>query len=1662
MAGVVRVLGSIRAGVDREALPIANEQQRRLLAALVVARPTGLDVDRLVDRLWEDDERGDRPVAALRVHVNRLRARIGDVEGSLIVTTPGGYTLGDADVDVDTLADHVAAAAEELDPHRAIAALEAAASQWEGRPFGDLADLRWLRDEATRLTELWMAAEERRLELLLETGRHADAAVAAGRLLAEHVYRERLRELRALALYRSGRQAEALAELREHRARMQDDLGVDPHPRLGALERRILSHDEGLDDAGEKAGRPVRGYRLGPAAGSGLHSTVHRAAQPSVGRDVAVKVIRSEVANDPGFIRRFPRDASRVARLVHPHIVPLYDHWREPSRAFVVMPWMEGGSLADRLASTPPGPDELLRTVRQLAGALRHAHDRGVVHAAVKPSNVLFDADGNAYLADFGLSDDDADAARARDVADLAALVAGLARAVARSGSGGPETRRRLSTVVDEVADLLAGSGALDLDRLLAAVRSVDGEQAEPAVVDENPYRGLAAFDEADAGRFFGREDLVERIVEHTDQRWLTVVTGPSGVGKSSAVRAGVVSRLRDRGAGNVAVMVPGGDPWGALEQVLREVATDWPQHGVLPDALPDAVVAAGVERPLTLVVDQAEELYTLSSGDDSDRFHAFLGSAASAPEVVRVVLALRADHYDRPLASSIGDAVGASTIGIGALGSDGLTRAILEPARAHGVDVEPALLSELVDEVSGDAGALPLLQFALTQLWEARDGATLRLEDHRRLGGISGALQRRADEVFDASSPREQRGIRRLLGRLVTVDGALGRRRERLGRALELPDVDRAMVDRWVGARLLTLDRDPETRDPTVELSHEAIIDGWPRFHGWVAEDRAALLAAERLAVDAAEWERTDDPGLLYRGARLATVTALLDGDAVGLSESERRFVEASRAVADVAVAAAARAQRRRRWAVVAAVAAVAAVLFGSVAVVETRRTAAADRAEADRATLLNNANVLRTTRPDLAVLLAAEAYRRDPGPASQEALLTALQGVAGVSDVWTEPEYALGTSMAPCIAQVGPGRIVVQPMTGTGDARSEIVDIGLAARVVRRVDDSPVRCNVVTHPPDVVSDAPGGRIYVGTDADGALVTVAADGQTWGPFPELSTPVWGREGSPLAKDAGPGAAGPYHVIDPFTGELLGPPLFEAYAAWRAPDGSAILAATTRDRREVDGSVTEQFVLLDPITYEIVAELPANIVRRTVPVLSDGATHAAYANEQGELVVWARENAERRTLATGRAWHSVTISPDAERVAAVHSGATVEVRDALTGAVESVHTMAGPVSHLEWLGPRTVAALLGTGIVHVIDLDDGGLYETGPPCCSSDEFSYVVPHGEPGPFVYYGFPSTRSGLFHDLVTDDTQRVDMSAWVGSHRTVEHRLADRTAILTRAPFEVLWVGTDGQLLHREEPFGPDFGPPDALPGVASLDPFDPSDLIYAAPAEDPEELGYVDRMLLVHVDAEGRSIARGPWQVDLGEPADHVEVLSRGVLMVERSAGEGEAEIELLDLDDEVIATVTLPTPVGWVAVSADRRYVLAAHVADDSIRWIDLETGARQVLPINAEPRRPEMLADGRFLIQTREGQVELWHTEGPQRVGVLADPGPYAITEPAVHPDESHVWMILDGRWTRIPLAPEAWLSRACELAGRALTEEELRDFVPGADEVRGCGASGA
>jgi len=718
-------------------------------------------------------------------------------------------------------------------------------------------------------------------------------------------------------------------------------------------------------------GTTIKGYELREQVGAGGFGAVYRAYQAVIDREVAMKIILPEHANQPQFIRGFEAEARFVARLEHPTIVPLFDFWRDPDGAFLVMRLLRGGSLAKRLRKGPLGLDETLGMIDQIASALHVAHRNAIVHRDLKPDNILLDEEGNAYLTDFGIAKLVGGGATDENISGSIRYIAPeQLRAEPASISGDlyslglmiyemltgrypfgeasiteivmkhleeplPNLMDALPDVPYRVNDILQKATAKDPSQRYQDARQIatelrqafqrgqavalDWQAIDPSDV-VNPYKGLRAFQEADSADFFGREDLVERLLGRLSEdqpfvRFLNVV-GPSGSGKSSAVRAGVLPALRQgRLPGSdrwfIVDMLPGTQPLRSLEAALLSVALKPPSRlyemlradsGGLLWAVER--VLADVEGDLLLLIDQFEELFTNVS-DEAERLH-FLNliqTAISDPDSrLRVIATLRADFTDRPLEYvEFGELVRQRTEFILPLSAQEIERAISGPAQRVGLSVESELVAAIVSDVREEPGALPLLQYALTEVFERREGLTLTLQAYQSSGGVLGALARRAEEVYLQLDLAQQRTARQMFLRLVTLGEGMEdtRRRTRRSEIAEIaPSAQtlQSILDAFGQFRLLTFDYEGGTREPTLEVAHEALIREWRRLRDWLDVSRGDVRLQRVLAGEANEWLKSGrDSSFLLSGARLTQYEDWQASTDLALTAQERDYIRAS-----------------------------------------------------------------------------------------------------------------------------------------------------------------------------------------------------------------------------------------------------------------------------------------------------------------------------------------------------------------------------------------------------------------------------------------------------------------------------------------------------------------------------------------------------------------------------------------------------------------------------------------------------------------------------------------------------------------------------------------------------------------------------------------------
>lgn len=1026
-AASIAVLGPFEVRIDGTVLAL-GERPRRMLAALIDAGPGGAGIDRLAELVWDEHDRPDEPTAHVRTAISRLRRQINEAGGdgsALIESRPGGYRLGDAfRVDVWEFEADMASMAGADDPERRLEQLTRALDRWRGDPFSGFEGLIELAPTIARLSDQRLVAEEERLARLLDLGQ-IQRVISQSEMLADaHPWREELRRLQALALYRAGRQRDALEVLNAYRRLARSELGLEPGPQLASLEASILDHDAALIPPSASR-RTLRGYEIHETLEhpSGQQRAIRRRATMSpLERTVAIETI-SLRDEDPAQLTADIVNRVRLRRTIrHPHLEPVVDQWRDPAALHLVAP-LYHHRLDDELAIGTLEPTRVVQLATELGAALDAAHDAGLVHGDLRADSVFVDEDGRTRLGGFPPSSSSTGAA-----GDVAALAQLLAQALTGARTTDPQAiERMLPGGTDPVAagaTLASGADRHHRAGELAAAFIAATGLAPPSIreqADANPYPGLAGFGEAATKDFHGREQLVDELC----RRWrdapedrLVVLVGASGSGKSSILLAGFVPAIRRGAIGGsdrwaVAIMRPGTDPIGALADALAGVATTssvdtaahLEAHRAVPvtDAVPVAdllgpAVAAALEdeTELLLVIDQFEELFSTGAPTDADRFLDLIAAALAAPRSrVRVAAGLRADWLDRPLQRQpIAGLFRRSVVPLAPMTVAELERAITQPAADRGVEITPALRARLVEDVLAQAGALALLNVTLHELWNRHAQlGVIDLADYEGIGGLSGALIGRAERMVQQLGPGGLRDLRRIFGRLVTIEPD----RRPVSRAARFSDVVAAgvspsAIDAAIDARLLAVDRDPASRQPVLALTHETILERWPRLTDWLEEDRAHLYEHGRLAAAAAAWHADErDPGLLLRGVRLDRALEL-ERDGPPLTPLESELLVASRAERDRLEHERARhARRLRNLTVAASAVALVAIVAGTLAAIQSRRAEQA-AATAEFRLLTQLASTQFDERPALGLHLALGALVRQEDASAESVLIDLL----------------------------------------------------------------------------------------------------------------------------------------------------------------------------------------------------------------------------------------------------------------------------------------------------------------------------------------------------------------------------------------------------------------------------------------------------------------------------------------------------------------------------------------------------------------------------------------------------------------------------------------------------------------------------------------------
>jgi WD40 repeat protein len=449
-----------------------------------------------------------------------------------------------------------------------------------------------------------------------------------------------------------------------------------------------------------------------------------------------------------------------------------------------------------------------------------------------------------------------------------------------------------------------------------------------------NPFKGLEAFQQTDAHIFFGREDLTRKLQEHLSDdmesksaRFLAVV-GASGSGKSSLVRAGLIPSLRAGKLPNsdkfpIAIVTPGASPIESLTARLMPLLPSSATMDEVYDLLnrnPQSLNLL-VEKILdntqdathmVLVVDQFEEVFTRAGEAERERFIKLLHTAATSQDGrMLTIITMRADFFGNlSKYPQLAEMFEQENMVIATeMTAANLRRSIAGPAEAVGLIYDPGLIDRILEDVLQQPGSLPLLQYALKELYLNREGRRLTIKAYEEIGGVQRALAQHAEDIYDSLNPVQQDIMRRVLLRLVEVSDTGEATRRRVART-ELTfrgisdDAVQEVIDLLTAAdsRLLITSREipkveqSEEEQPTIwlEVSHEALFRQWERFKSWVAADAEELRYTSELLKASRDWERANrDPAYLLTGNRLTRAEGFLE--IADLNALQRAFIQAS-----------------------------------------------------------------------------------------------------------------------------------------------------------------------------------------------------------------------------------------------------------------------------------------------------------------------------------------------------------------------------------------------------------------------------------------------------------------------------------------------------------------------------------------------------------------------------------------------------------------------------------------------------------------------------------------------------------------------------------------------------------------------------------------------
>ena len=701
----------------------------------------------------------------------------------------------------------------------------------------------------------------------------------------------------------------------------------------------------------------IDAFRVQRRLGAGSMGEVYLAQDLTLGRRVALKLVRRRLVSPEG-LSRFLEEARVTASFSHPNIVTVHALGEFRGRPYLALEHLDGQSLRERLSAGPLPEREALRVMHAICEGVLEAHERGLVHADLKPSNIVIPRDGRVRIVDFGLAraigspggaasgtraymaperERGALPSPAIDVWSLSVMlwemIEGHLPSLDRRPEGPEGWKALVRQGLQHDPSLRPGVRAI----ALAIAALLDPRATSTA---RSPFRGLEAFTRADHPDFTGRERELDAAIELLRAEPLMVVSGPSGVGKSSFVEAGLGPRLLEAGPWEWVRLRPGAHPLAELAHALGATVSA-AALAVTPASL--ALQLASKPVRTLLFVDQAEEAFTVGANDATAFFTAL--ASVIADDRCRVVLTLRDDFLGRlaaiePMRRHLG-----ALLVLGPLSRAALEASITRPlARVGYTCDDPRLPARIAADVESQPAGLALLQFACQALWDRRDtgASTLRAADYEAMRGPGGALSMHAEQLVATLAPHEVGWVRHVLLSLINADGT--RRPNALSVVLEgLPPQAARVVDTLLSHRLVVARREAERDEPMLEVAHEALAATWPRLAAWLDETHELRALVQQLELAARVWvgrERSDEA--TWGGTPLLQAAARVDAWKVKLPAEARAFLDAG-------LAKHRRLERRQRRWVLGAIGLLTALAAGATAVAfemsEQRRLAIAQQ---------------------------------------------------------------------------------------------------------------------------------------------------------------------------------------------------------------------------------------------------------------------------------------------------------------------------------------------------------------------------------------------------------------------------------------------------------------------------------------------------------------------------------------------------------------------------------------------------------------------------------------------------------------------------------------------------------------------------------------------